>query len=88
MKRKRYSEEQIVRILGEVRAGKSIAAVCREYGVSEQTVYRWRSNYGEMEVSEVRRMKELEEENRRLRKIVAQQAMDNDALKDVLSKKW
>ena len=88
MKRKRYSEEQIVRILGEVRGGKSIAGVCREYGVSEQTVYRWRSRYGGMEVSEVRRMQELEEENRRLRKIVAQQAMDNDALKDVLSKKW
>ncbi|GAH51531.1 unnamed protein product [marine sediment metagenome] len=88
MKRKRYSEEQIVRILGEVRTGKSIAAVCREYGVSEQTVYRWRSQYGGMEVSEVRRAKELEEENRRLKRIVAQQAMDIDALKDVLSKKW
>ena len=88
MKRKRYSEEQIVRILGLARGGKSIAAVCREYGVSEQTVYRWRSKYGGMEVSEVRRAKELEEENRRLRKIVAQQAMDIDALKDVLSKKW
>jgi putative transposase len=88
MKRKRYSEEQIVRILGEVRGGKSIAATCREYGVSEQTVYRWRSRYGGMDVSEVRRAKELEEENRRLRKIVAQQAMDIDALKDVLSKKW
>ena len=88
MKRKRYSEEQIVRILGEVRGGKSIAAACREYGVSEQTVYRWRSRYGGMDVSEVRRAKELEEENRRLRKIVAQQAMDIDALKDVLSKKW
>ena len=88
MKRKRYSEEQIVRFLGEARGGKSIAAVCRQYGVSEQTIYRWRSKFGGMEVSEVRRMKDLEDENRRLRKIVAQQAMDNDALKDVLSKKW
>ena len=88
MKRKRYREEQIVRILGEVSNGQSIAKTCRKYGVSEQTVYRWRSKFGGMEVSEVRRMKDLEDENRRLRKIVAQQAMDNDALKDVLSKKW
>ena len=88
MKRKRYSEEQIVRILGEVRGGQSIAATCRKYGVSEQTLYRWRSKYGGMEVSEVRRTKELEEENRRLKKIVAQQAMDIDALKELNSKKW
>ena len=88
MKRKRYSEEQIVRILGEVGNGQSIAKTCRKYGVSEQTVYRWRSKYGGMEVSEVRRMKELEEENGRLKRIVAQQAMDIDALKDVVSKKW
>ncbi len=88
MKRKRYSEEQIVRILGEVSNGQSIAKTCRKYGVSEQTVYRWRSKFGCMEVSEVRRMKDMEEENRRLKKIVAQQAMDNDALKDALSKKW
>lgn len=88
MKRKRYSEEQIVRILGEVRGGQSIAVTCRKYGVSEQTVFRWRSKYGGMEVSEVRRTKELEEENRRLKKIVAQQAMDIDALKELNSKKW
>ena len=88
MKRRRYSEEQVVRILGEVGGGKSIAAVCREYGVSEQTVYRWRSKYGDLEVSEVRRIKELEEENRRLRRIVSQQAMDIDALRELNSKKW
>ena len=88
MKRKRYSEEQIVRILSEVRQGKSITATCREYGVSEQTVYRWRAKYGDLEVSDVRRMKELEEENRRLRRIVSQQAMDIDALKELSSKNW
>ena len=88
MKRKRYSEEQIVRILGEVGGGKAIAAACRKYGVSEQTVYRWRSKFGGLEVSEVRRMKELEEENLRLRRIVSQQAMDIDALKELNSKKW
>ncbi len=88
MKRKRYSEEQILRILGEASNGQSIAKTCRKYGVSEQTVYRWRSKFGGMDLSEMRRMKELEEENRRLKKIVAQQAMDIDALKDVVSKKW
>jgi putative transposase len=88
MKRKRYSEEQIVRILGEARGGQSIAETCRKYGVSEQTVYRWRSKYEGMNVSEVRRMKELEEENFRLKRIVAQQAMDIDALKEINAKKW
>lgn len=88
MKRKRYSEEQIVRILGEASGGQSIAETCRKYGVSEQTVYRWKSKYEGMNVSEVRRMKELEEENFRLKRIVAQQAMDIDALKEINAKKW
>ncbi len=88
MKRKRYSEEQIVRILEEARGGQSIAETCRKYGVSEQTVYRWRSKYEGMNVSEVRRMKELEEENFRLKRIVAQQAMDIDVLKEINAKKW
>ena len=88
MKRKRYSEEQIVRILGEIRGGQSVAETCRKYGVSEGTVHRWRSKYGAMGVGQVKRLKQMEEENARLKKIVAQQAMDNDALKDLLSKNW
>lgn len=88
MKRKRYSEEQIVRILREVESGQSMAETSRKYGVHEQTIYRWRAKYDGMEVSDVRRLKELEDENRRLKKIVAQQTLDNYALKDLLSKKW
>ena len=87
-KGKRYNEAQILRILKEVEGGKSIAEVCREYGVSEGTIYRWRSRYGGMEQQELQRLRELEAENSRLRKIVAQQALDMDALKDLLSKKW
>ena len=84
----RYSEEQIIRILKEVETGTSVAEVCRKYGVSEQTVYRWRSKYGGLDTSELQRLRELEAENARLKKIVAQQALDIDALKDVVSKKW
>ena len=88
MKQKRYSEEQIVRILKEIRAGQTVANTCKKYGVSEQTVYRWKSKYGDLEESEIKKLKVLNEENARLKKIVAQQAMDIDALKDLLSKKW
>lgn len=88
MKGKRYSEEQIVRILKEVDGGRSVAEVCREYGVSEQSVYRWRTRYGGMEVSDVRRLKQLEEENARLKKLVADQALDIQLLKEINSKEW
>jgi len=88
MKKKRYTEEQIVRILGEVGSGKSIAETSRQYGVSEQTIHRWRAKYGAMGVNEVKRLRELEAENRKLKDIVAQQALDKAALKDLLSKKW
>lgn len=88
MKGKRYKEEQIVRILQEVEEGKSIAQVCREYGVSEQSVYRWRNVYGGMDAAELRRLKQLEDENRRLKAIVAEQAMDIQILKEVNAKKW
>jgi putative transposase len=88
MKRKRYSEEQIVRILGEVESGQTVVATSRKYGVSEQSIHRWKAKYGGMSQSEVRRLKLLEEENARLKKIVAQQAVDMDALKDLLEKKW
>ena len=68
--------------------GVGVAEICRECGVSEATVHRWKKKYGGMEVSEVRRMKQLEVENNQLKNIVAQQAMDIDALKGLLSKKW
>ncbi len=84
----RYTEEQIIRILKEVEGGASIADVCRKYGVSEQTVDRWRSKYGGLEPSELQRLRELEAENSRLKRIVAQQVLDMDALKELLSKKW
>ena len=86
--KKRYGEEQIVRILGEVAGGQSVAETCRKYGVSEATVHRWRERYGAMGASEVKQMRHLATENARLKKIVAQQAMDIDALKELLAKKW
>jgi len=88
MKGKRYKEEQVIRILKEVEGGKAVGEVCRKYGVSEQSVYRWRTKYGGMEVAELRRLKQLEEENRRLKAIVAEQAMDIQLLKEINSKKW
>ena len=84
----RYKEEQIIRILKEVESGTTVAEVCRKYAVSEQTVYRWRSKYGGLEPSELQRLRELEAENSRLKKIVAQQALDLDALKELTAKKW
>jgi putative transposase len=84
----RYSEEQIIRILKEVETGTSVSEVCRKYSVAEQTVYRWRSKYGGLDTSELQRLRELEAENARLKKIVAQQVLDIDALKDLVAKKW
>jgi len=84
----RYKEEQIIRILKEVESGISVTEVCRKYGVSEQTVYRWRNKYGGLDTSELKRLRELEAENSRLKRIVAQQALDIDVLKEVVSKKW
>jgi putative transposase len=88
MKGKRYTEEQILRILKEVDSGKSVAEVRRQYNVAEATVYRWRQKFKGLEESQLKRLKELETENGRLKKIVAQQALDIDALKDLLGKEW
>ena len=88
MKGTRYSEEQIVRILGEVEGGRSIAETSRQYGVSEGTIHRWRKRFGGMELSEVKRLRELEAENSRLKGIVADQALDIVALKELLRGKW
>ena len=86
MKKTRYTEEQIVGIVRRVENGTGIAEICRECGISEATVHRWKKKYGGMEVSEVKRMKQLEMENNQLKNIVAQQAMDIDGLKGLLSK--
>lgn len=88
MKRKQFTPEQIIRILQEVEAGAAVAEVSRRHEVAEQTIYRWRAKYGGLEVSEARRLKALEEENSRLKRIVAQQALDVDTLKELLAKKW
>jgi putative transposase len=88
MKGKRYTEEQIIKILQEIETGKTVNETCRKYNVSENTVYRWRSQYRGMDKEQLRRLKELEKENSRLKKIVAQQALDIDTLKDLLGKEW
>ena len=88
MKGKRYTEEQIIRILRESEAGSPVAEVCRRHGVSEWSFYRWRQKYGGMTVSDAKRLKALQEENSRLKKIVAQQAIDIDLLREISSKNW
>jgi putative transposase len=85
---RRYKEEEIVRILGELEGGRSAGELVRTYGVSEATLYRWRNKYAEMDVSGIKRLRQLEAENARLKRIVADQALDNAALRDLLSKKW
>ena len=88
MKGKRFSEEQIIRILKEAQAAANIRDVCRLHNITEQTFYRWRNKYGDMDVSEARRLKELERENAELKKMVAELGLDNRMLRDVNSKKW
>lgn len=88
MKQKRFTEVQIIRILQEAEAGMAVADVCRKHNCSEQSFYRWKAKYGTMDVSEARRLRELERENSELKKIVADLTLDNRMLKDVNSKKW
>jgi putative transposase len=88
MKRKRHTEEQIIKILKEAESGLGTAELVRKHGISEQTFYRWKSKFGGMEISEAKRLRELEDENRRLKRLVADQALDIQILKDVNSKKW
>lgn len=84
--KKRYTEEQIVKILKEIEQSGRLSEACRKYGVSDATIYNWRKRYGGLEVSELRRLKTLEEENRRLKRIVADKELDLDALKALLEK--
>jgi putative transposase len=88
MRKSRFSEEQIVQILKEGEAAKSISEVCRKHGVADVTYYRWRAKYAGMEVPELKRMKALEDENTKLKSLLADSMLDNRALKDALSKKW
>jgi putative transposase len=88
MKRSRFTEEQIIAVLREQEAGVSTAEVCRRYGVSSATFYKWKAKFGGLDVSDVRRLKALEEENGRLKRMLADAMLDNAALKDLLGKKW
>ena len=87
MKKSRFSETQIIKILNEAEAGVSVADLCRTHGISQSTFYKWRSRYGGMDVSELRRMRELEEENRRLKQMYAELSLDHAVLKDIIEKK-
>ena len=88
MRKSRFSEEQIVTAVREHGAGAGTGELCRRLGVSQETLYRWKRKYGGMEASEAKRLRALEEENRRLKRLVADQALDVQVLKDVLSKNW
>jgi len=88
MKRKRFTEEQIIGVLREHELGAKMSDLCRKHGISEATIYNWKSKFGGLDVSEVKRLKQLEGENVRLKKLLADSMLDNAALKDLLSKKW
>jgi putative transposase len=88
MKARRYTEEQIIAVLKEGEAGARVADLCRKHGMSDATYYNWKAKYAGLTVNELKRLKALEEENRRLKQIVAEQALDNRALKELLSKNF
>jgi len=88
MKRSRFSEEQIIGILREQEAGMKVSELCRSHGISEPTFYGWKSKFGGMSVPDARRLKQLEEENARLKKLLAEAMLDNAVLKDITARKW
>ena len=88
MKRSKFTDEQILSIVKEGEAGRKVADLCRTHGITEQTYYRWKAKFGGMQQSEMQRLKQVEDENRRLKQIVAQQTLDIQALKAVVTKKW
>jgi putative transposase len=88
MKAKRFSEEQIIGVLKEAEAGAKTKDLCRRHGISEATFYNWKAKYARMTVSEARRLKELEQENAKLKRLLAEAELDKAALKDLLHRKW
>lgn len=88
MKKKRFSEEQIIAVLKEAEAGAKVLDLCRKHGISDATFYNWKAKYAGMTVAELRRLRELEAENAKLKRIVADQQLDISALKDLLGRKW
>ncbi len=88
MKKQRFTEEQIIGVLKEQEAGVKAADLCRKHGISEATFYNWKAKYGGMEVSEAKRLKALEDENTKLKKLLAEQMLDVAALRELLGKKW
>jgi putative transposase len=88
MKRKRFTEEQIIGVLKEHESGLATGELCRKHGISSATFYSWKSKFGGMDVPEARRLKQLEGENAKLKRLLADSMLDNAALKDLLSKKW
>jgi putative transposase len=88
MRGTRYSQEQVIAILRQSDNGVKTSELCRQHGISEQTLYRWKAKYGGMEVSDAKKLKQLEEENRKLKHVVAELTLDNCALKDVLGRNW
>ena len=88
MRRSRFTEEQIIGILKEHQVGLTAAELCRKHGISDATFYKWRSKYGGMDVSDARRLKALEDENRKLKKLLAEQMLDNSTLKELLGKNF
>ena len=87
MRKSRYTETQIVRILKEVEGGRQVKEICREYGISDATYYNWKAKYGGMDASDIRKLKELEDENRRLKQMYANLSLEEEALKDVVTKR-
>lgn len=87
MRKTRFKETQIVKILKEVEAGRTVKDICREHGISDATYYNWKSKYGGMEASDIKRLKDVEEENRKLKQMFADLSLENRALKDIIEKK-
>ena len=88
MKRSRFTEEQVIGVLREQEAGMKVSELCRKHGISEPTFYAWKSKFGGMSVPDARRLKQLEEENARLKKLLAEAMLDNAVLKDITARKW
>ena len=88
MTKKRHTEEQIIAVLKDAQAGAGVQELCRKHGISDATFYKWRTKYAGLEVSDVKKLRQLEDENRRLKQMVADQALDIQALKAVVRRKW